>query len=259
MFDLGLLKWLFPVLGMMSFAEGDKGGSGGDDDKGGDKGGSGDKGDAVSKADHDKVVADLEKSKTDLEDMRMEVLSPEYLEFLNSKSGDKGKGDKGGDDKKPFASDTTLSDEAIEKMSKKELLAEAIKRAEAKYKVDLDKIKTDFSSDKKATTEREVAAFGRAHADFNTYRPVMYGLSIDPKNAGKTLQELYDMAKDHVKGIHTETTAEEKQRQEKLKGEKPGGDSASYERLKKLTPTEAGQEAFAETKKKLGIDSIPSA
>ena len=46
----------------------------GDDDKGGvdDKGDDDDKGKddgKVSKDDHDKVVADLEKSKTDLEDM----------------------------------------------------------------------------------------------------------------------------------------------------------------------------------------------
>lgn len=255
MFDLGLMKWLLPMLGIMSFADDGGGGDEGDKGKGGDKGSG--KDETVSKADHDVTVADLEKANTDLEDIRLEVLTPEYLEFLNTK-GDKGdKGDKGKET--PPASDTTLTDEAIEKMSKKELLAEAQKRADTKHETDIKKIRDDFSSDKKATTEREVNAFARTHEDFNTYRPVMYGLSIDPKNAGKGLDELYTMAKDHVKGIHAETSKEEKERQEKTKGEKPSGDQTSYDRLKKLSPEEAAAEAMKETKENLNLESFPSA
>lgn len=43
--------------------------------------------------------------------------------------------------------------------------------------------------------EKEVADFARQHEDLEQLRPIMYELSLDPKNAGLSLQELYDMAK----------------------------------------------------------------
>lgn len=243
MFD-NFLKWFLPF-GMLSFGlAGEGGGNGGDKGKEGDKGDEG----KVSKEDYDKVVAESGKLKQDLEDLRMEILTPEYLEFLGDK--DKGKGKDGG--KKPPATDDTISDDKFEKMSKKEIF-EAAKTAATKEME--DKIEGYKKADKDASdaaTAREIAAFARAHDDYSTYRPIMYGLSLDPKNKDMTLQELYDMAKGHVKRIHTEPSEEEKARQKKLKGEKPGGASKTFEELKMLSKEEAAKEALAEVKEKLG-------
>ena len=221
----------------------------------GDKGDAGDKGDkgkgaadgTISKADYDTAVADLEKTKADLEDMRMEVLTPEYLDFLNTgrKGADKGKDteDKGGEPK----------EEDLEKLSKKEILALAQKKA----KEEIDSFKENFKNESSAATQKEVAAFSRTHSDYKTYRPIMYGLSLDPKNKDFSLDELYTAAKEHVKGIHTETTEEEKKKQEKLKNEKPGGSSESFEELKKLSSVDATKKAAEEVSTQLG--DFPSA
>ena len=239
------LSWLFPFL-MLGFAEGD--GAGGGDNK--------DKGDAdmVSKADHDAILAENEKFKVDLEDMRMEVLTPEYLAFLNSKD------DKGSSKSQDSgATDSTITDEAFSKMSNKEIFEKAKEAAKAEMKSHFDAAKNEGANAQKAQTQREIAAFRRAHGDYDTYRPIMYGLSLDPKNADLTLTELYALSKETVTRIHTEPTDAEKKKSQKSGGEKPSGSSASYDELKKLSPEEAAKEALAETKTQLGIESIPSA
>ena len=83
------VPFLAPLV--MSFA--DEGAAGKDGEKD-----NGDKGkETVSKEEHDKMTAELEKAKGELEDMRMEVLSPDYLDFLNTKDkgDDAGEKDKG--------------------------------------------------------------------------------------------------------------------------------------------------------------------
>jgi len=47
--------------------------------------------------------------------------------------------------------------------------------------------------------EREIADFARQHEDFEQLRPIMYELSLDPKNKDLSLQELYDIAKKQAK------------------------------------------------------------
>lgn len=257
---LDLLKLLMPF-GLLSLT-GDGGGGTGDAGKGaGDGKGSGeDKTDY--KAEFEKIKGEQEKTKGDLEDMRLEVLSPEYLEYLNTKDGKAGAGapaGAAGAGDKPAASDTTISDEAFGKMSPKEVYDKAKADALTEMGAKMDKFKTDFSSNEKARTSQEIAAFARNHEDYETYRPVMYGLSLDPKNKNLTLAELYTESKAHVKRIHTGTTEKEKAEQNKSGGEKPGGDTNSYERTKDLTPEAAAKEAFAETKTKLGIDKLPTA
>ena len=235
-----LLRWALPF-GMLSLVD-DKGGGGGDDDKGkvDDKGG-----ETVSKADFDAAKADLDKAKADLEDMRMEVLTPEYLDFLNVVK-DKGK-DKGEEKKED------IKDEDFEKLSKKEILA----LADKKVKDEIAKFQESVKGERDADTMKEVAAFSRTHADYKTYRPIMYGLSLDPKNKDMSLQELYDASKDHVKGIHTETTEGEKEKQRKAANEKPGGSSESFEELKKLSSADATKKAAEEVATALG--DFPSA
>ena len=68
---------------------------------------------------YDKAVADGEKTKQDLEDMRMEVLSPDYLAFLDSKDNK--------DEKPPEKTPEELKAEgdAWAKMSPKEIYEKA--------------------------------------------------------------------------------------------------------------------------------------
>ena len=238
MFNLDLLKGLLPFTPMLSLT-GDEGGGKGEEGEGNDGGGKGAEG-TVSKADYDLAMADLEKTKTDLEDMRMEVLTPDYLDYLNSGKS-KGK-------EKEEVKDEGIKDDDLEKLSKKEILALAEKKADEKIK----SFEASVKGQSDETTRKEVAAFSRTHQDYKTYRPIMYGLSLDPKNKDLSLEELYIASKEHVKGIHTETTTAEKERQKKSMGEKPGGSSESFEELKKLSSTEATKSAADEVSAKLG-------
>ena len=190
-----------------------------------------------------------DKSNKDLEDMRGEVMSPDYLDFLDAKDRGDDKDNKSGDDKK--SADGT-SDEDWENMSKKDLYNKAKADAKADLQGDIDKVKSDGESRRKDANRADVARFARGHDDYEVYRPVMYGLSIDPKNAGLSLDELYSKAKTHVSGIHTDTNDTEKKRQEKIKGEKPGDSAASYEQNRKLSVTEATDQASKEVEEELG-------
>ena len=207
----------------------------------------------VPKADFEATRGELDKAKQELEDMRLEVFSPDYMAFLDAKDN-KGKEavDKGKE------KEASLGDDDIEKLSKKELLERATKIAEANLQAKIDAAKSDaVSTIGKEQRAREVAAFARTHEDFETYRPIMYGISLDPKNKDLTLSELYDKSKEHVKRIHTEPSPEEKARQARTSSEKPGGDNQSFEKYKKMSAEETAKESLTEVKDKLG--PIPSA
>lgn len=207
--------------------------------------------DTVSKVDFEAKVGELTKAQQELEDMRLEVFSPEYLEFLDAKDkGGKSKGDEG-----------KLKEEGkpdFSKMSPEQVYQKAKEDAKAELKADIDAARTDaVSTVGKETRAREVASFARTHEDFETYRPIMYGISLDPKNKDLSLQELYDASKAHVARIHTEPSKEEKERQARMSSEKPGGDTQSFEKYKKMTPEETAKESLQEVKDKLG--PIPQA
>jgi hypothetical protein len=182
----------------------------------------GDNKDMVSKADLDAALARSEKLEKDLEDVRMEVLTPEYQKFLDAadKPDDK-------DVKKDNATDDTLSDDKFEKMTKKEIFDLAVKTARDEISGTLTKKEEDAKKASEARTNREIAAFAKEHEDFSTFRPIMYGLSLDPKHADKTLDQLYKAAKEHVGAIHKEPTEKEKEKSRRSSNEKPGGDSSS--------------------------------
>ena len=207
----------------------------------------------VAKSEFEKVMADNEKLKADLEDIRMEVLSPEYVSYLQA----------GGKDKPKEEAKQELKDDDIEKMSKKELLELATKRArEEIMKEAPSKFKEAFDEREKAQTARDIASFAKTHADFETFRPIMYGLSLDPKNADSNLQELYDAAKAHVTRIHTGTSEAEKEKARKASNEKPGSSSYSMdkdkvEQYKKMSTIDIGRETMEELKAELG--PLPSA
>lgn len=220
------------------------------------KGNEGSAGETVSKADFDALQAKLTerdgalgKATGELDELKNEVLSDDYLDFLNNR-------DSGGTaGKAPIQN--AMGEDEIERMSKKELLELAEKRAGEKFQGQLDGMKNEQSAKDKAKTQAEIANFAGLHDDFEKFRPTMYGLSTDPKYANLPLQGLYDKAKELVTGINQEALTKEKERQAKIAGEKPGGNSESFEKLKEMNATEAAGEALAEVKEKLG--GIPPA
>ena len=197
----------------------------------------------VPKADYEKVVGDQDKLKQDLEDMRLEIMTPEYLEFLQNKG------------KKAEPPAAKPGDEPdFSKMTPKEIYAKAKSDAEAASKADIAALRDEFTSNSKDSIQKEIAAFGRTHEDFEKYRPLMHGLSQDPKNKDLTLEELYNKSKEHAKGFGP--TAEEIEKARRARGEKPGGSSGSHSKDKKYTPDSAAQEAWEEV---VGSEGLPSA
>ncbi len=69
-----------------------------------------------------------------------------------------------------------------------------IKKINNKVKVDIESFNNQRLEEKERI-RKKIADFARQHKDFEELRPIMYKLSLDPKNANLTLQELYDMAK----------------------------------------------------------------
>lgn len=197
----------------------------------------------VSKADLDSALARSEKLEKDLEDVRMEVLTPEYQKFLDSS-------EKAPEDPKPL--ENIIPDDKFEKMSKKDIFDLAVKTAEDRLSGKLLKRDEDTKAASADRTKREIASFSAAHADFETFRPIMYGISLDPKHADKSLAQLYDAAKTHVKSIHGEPTDKQKEVSRRSANEKPGGDASSLEKLKSMSNEEIANEAFAEVEEALG-------
>ena len=215
------------------------------DGKKGDEKGAGDKAPDgyVPKADYDKIVSDQEKLKQDLEEVRLEVLTPDYLEYLQG-------GKKKAEDKPAPKGDepdfSKMSPGEIYKRAKED----ALKDADAKS----DGLRKEFSTKSEQLTQREYEAFARTHEDFGKFKYIMHGISLEPKNANMSLQELYDSAKVYVKGLGP--TDEDKKKSGKSASEKPGGSSSSQQKDKKYTPESAAEEAWNES---VGEAGFPTA
>lgn len=195
----------------------------------------------------DQVTAEKEKLAKDLEDTRMEVLTPEYTKFLESLDKDKKVLDK----KDPPAPDD------LSKLTPAQLLAKAKQEIREEMEADRTKKEKESIEDQRARNEREIAKFKSTHDDFDQFRPVMYGLSKDPKNADMNLSELYEAAKKHVASIKGITTEDDKNKSRRSSNEKPGSSSESFEKYKKMSSSQINREAMDEVKKELG--PIPAA
>lgn len=207
--------------------------------------------DTVPKAEFDTIKAEFDKKNQELEDMRMEVFSPEYMEFLDAR--DKGKGG-AKEPAKETGKETT--DDDFKGLTSKQIFEKAREAALADLEAKIDAAKNSaVETVDKATKQREVAAFARSHADYDVFRPIMYGLSLDPKNKDLSLQELYDASKNYVTR-HAGPSEEEKKRQAQMSTEKPGGDNQSFEKYKKMSAEDTAKESLSEVKDKLG--PIPS-
>jgi hypothetical protein len=162
--------------------------------------------------------AEIEKHKRDLEDIRMEVMTPEYLEFLNSKGSPKKEDTKREDGKDSYAGLTPSQIAAKIKEELKADMKETIKR----------EVLDDVNANKQADINKEVQSFAKKHEDFELYRPTMYGLALDPKNKDLNLQDLYEEAKAHIKRIHTPPSEKDKNMSRRSSNEKPNSNSSSF-------------------------------
>lgn len=199
----------------------------------------------------DELKTTKEKLEKDLEDTRMEVLSPEYTKFLESlnKSEDK--------EKEKTKEKAAGEDDEFSKLTPKQLFERAKKELREENEQALSKKEKDAQEEAKARNAREIAKFAKEHDDFETYRPIMYGLSKDPKNSDMNLTELYSAAKKHVETIKTGSSEAQKEKSRRSTNERPGSDTSSFEKLKKMSTADINREAFDEVRSQLG--PIPSA
>lgn len=190
----------------------------------------------VSKEDYDKLASDNAKLKADLEDLRTEVMSQDYLDFLAAKDGSTA----------APATPPKQEDDQFKGMTSKQVYEKAVADATAAMKKEIESVKTSSENASKEAYRKEVAQFSRTHADFEQMRPIMYGLSLDPKYADSNLQELYDAAKAYVKSVHTEPSDVDKARSRRSSNEKPAGAPSSMKPKKEYSAESAAEEAWDE-------------
>jgi len=236
---LKYLKWIMPLMPLTLGVEDGAGGGDGNENQG----------ETVSKTDFDNVSGERDKLTKDLDDVRAEVFTPEYMAFLDGK------------DKTPKVEDKpkeeSITDDQFEKMSKKDILALATKNAVEAINKTLVADKTTQKIESDAAVAREIAVFAKTHTDYEKFRPAMYGISLKPEHKHKGLQALYDEAKVYAKSLQEEPTEAEKIKQRAMDGQKPENSSGTYAFDKKIDGDAAANEAAEETAEKLG--TLPSA
>ena len=194
----------------------------------------------VSKEQYEQLAAQLNE-------LKEEVVSPEYLEFLAT----------GKRAEAPAPKANVTPDDDLEKLSKKELVELIAKQTKDLVESTLKGKELEAQKAEQARIADEVMEFSKTHADFTTYRPIMYGLSLDPKYSRCSLNQLYDAAKAHIESLKKGDTEEDKKRKSVISGERPGNASASFQKADKgKSPEQLNAEALAETKAKLGAIPI---
>lgn len=199
----------------------------------------------VLKNDYLEAQSKLEKTERDLEDTRLEVLTPQYDAFLKSLDAPDKKEDKKVDKQ-------SITDDDFKGLTSKQIYDKALADAEKKIDEKLNERERKNQESQSEKTKAEVAKFVAKTPDYDQYRPVMYGMSLDPKNADLTISEIYDKAKAHVKSIQTGSTDDQKTKSRKSSSEKPGGDNESFALLKKTSNEKIAQDALEEIKSELG-------
>lgn len=191
------------------------------------------------------VKSDFEKIQRELEDTRMEVLTPQYDAFLKSL-------DQKPEDKKIEKKEETSNEDEFKGLTPKQIYekikSEVTKDVEGK----LTAKEKEQQTRETENTKKVVASFAARTPDYDQYRPVMYGMSLDPKNADLTIDELYKKAKEHVKSIQSGSTEDQKRKSGKSSNEKPGNDNESFEKLKKTSNEKIAQDSLEEVKSSLG-------
>ena len=196
---------------------------------------------------------EFEKVQRELEDVRMEVLTPQYDDFLKAQEA----GNKtGGKSAEQIAADKLAADKSAEDMFKgmtpKQIYDKAVADMEARLDAKLSAKEGETQAQENTRVKREVAAFAKTHTDYETYRKIMHGFALDPSYADMNIQQLYDAAKEYVKGVQAGSTPDQKKKSAASQNMKPGGDSESFAKLKSTSNEQLAQEALDETKEALG-------
>lgn len=193
----------------------------------------------IPKEQYEKEKGELQQQ---LEDLKLEIVTPEYIAFLEGKRA-------------PAPAPKAESEKVdFSKMTPDQIYAKAVADSKAATQAEIDRVRTEFTSSSKESIKKEIDAFARSTPDFEKYRPLMRGLSDLPKNKDLTLQELYNLAKEHAKGFGP--TEDEKGKSRRAGGERPGGSSPSVVKDKKYTASEASEEAWEEV---VGKEGFPAA
>lgn len=198
------------------------------------------------KAELEKLKAENEKLVKTNEDMRLEFMGDDYLNFLEAKNKPVQK-----EERKP---ESQGSDDLLNNLTPKQAYELALKKADEIAESKVKKLQDDLANESKTRTKQEVQKFFANNPDAEKYRPVMYGMATDPKHADKDLDDLYKLAKAHVKSLNEGPTEEEKNKSRKSQGEKPGfGNNSFAPGAKKLSASEAAEKAWEETAGKSGL------
>lgn len=193
-----------------------------------------------AKAALDGLKTEKENLLKELEETKLEVLTPEYTKFLEEQEKNRKAAD---DDKK---GDKNKGD--ISKLSPDEI----IKRTKDEIKAEQAAAEQEALKKTRDARAKEVAEFAKTHEDFSKLRPIMYDLSTQDENVSLSLQQLYDKAKSYISGL-----VEGELKKRRIGNERPGGDNKSFEKYKKMGADEVARETLNELKEKLG--PIPSA
>lgn len=189
------------------------------------------------------LKSDYEKTQRELEDVRMEVLTPQYDEFLKSL------------DTTPVKKNVVkeeVNEDEFKGLTPKQIYEKALAAAEAKIEEKLSAREGESAAQEAARVKREIAAFAKTHADYETYRKIMHGFALDPAYADMNINQLYEAAKDYVKTVQTGSTDAQKEKSRQSSGMKPGNDSESFIKLKATSNEQIGRDALEETKAALG-------
>ncbi|HEY6436140.1 MAG TPA: hypothetical protein VIY47_06095 [Ignavibacteriaceae bacterium] len=200
-----------------------------------------------SKEEYTAASEKASKLEKEVEDVRMEVLTPQYTAFLDSYN--KGQSEGSNKSKEPPPGDEI----DFEKLTKKQIFEMAKKAAVDEVNGTLTKKQQETQVERDKKHQKTIIEFAKQHEDFEKFRPTMYGLSLKEENQDLTISQLYTKAKEHVASLNGEFIKDKK----RTSNERPIGDSQSFEKYKKMDAEAIGREALEEIKAQFG--SIPSA
>ena len=208
---------------------------------GDDKGGATPPEGYISKQEHEKNVGDL---KQQLEDLKLEIVTPEYIQFLEGKKAPapEKKEAPGKEDEVDFTGWTP-----------KQIAKYASEEASKAAKAETERLRSEFSTTSQASIKKEIETFARATPDFEKYRPLMQGLSTLAKNKDLSLSELYKLAKEHAKSFGA--TEDDKDKGRRAGGERPGGSTPSVKKDVKYSADSAAEEAWGEIVGEKGLQT----
>lgn len=202
------------------------------------------------KAEYEKAKQEAETLKKSNEELRLEFMGEEYLEFLDTKSKPAQKpADK--------VTETQVTDDEFKGLTAKQIYEKAVKDAEEKINTKLTEVEQKRQEESRAARKAEVDSFFQENPDAAKYRRIMFDLSHEPKLTNANLEKLYKAAKEHVKSLVDGPTDAEKDKSRKSQGEKPGHSTSSFQKgNKRLSADEANDEAWDEV---VGDKGLPAA